>query len=95
MAMRLKGVFVKQNFSNFSTTVSLRATKNEYSILGASGREGHGVGGGVFWGGISSEAYQEDENQSATFNFLFKSHLHFTFSLVIQLHLILNTKLMP
>ena len=51
MAMRLKGVFVKQNFSNFSTTVSLRATKNEYSILGASGREGHGRG--VFFGGVS------------------------------------------
>lgn len=50
MAMRLKGVFVKQNFSNFSTTVSLRATKNEYSILGASGKEGHGEGGWVFWG---------------------------------------------
>ena len=94
MAMRLKGVFVKQNFSNFSTTVSLRATKNEYSILGASGREGHGRGV-FFGGGISSEAYQEDKNQSANFNFLFKSHLHFTFSSVIQLHLILNTKLMP
>lgn len=45
MAMRLKGVFVKQNFSNFSTTVSLRTAKNKYSILGASGKEGHGGGG--------------------------------------------------
>jgi hypothetical protein len=53
MAMRLKGVFVKQNFSNFSTTVSLRATKNEYSILGALGKEGHGEGGVGILGAIS------------------------------------------
>lgn len=80
MAMRLKGVFVKQNFSNFSTTVSLRTAKKGIFNLG-----GFGKGGAWWWGdvsgGISSEACQEDENQSANFNFLFKS---FTFHIFLS-----------
>lgn len=38
MAMRLKGLFVKRSFSNFSTPVSLRADKNEPRVLGGLGQ---------------------------------------------------------
>lgn len=38
MAMRLKGLFVKRSFSNFSTSVSLGTDKNEPRALGGLGQ---------------------------------------------------------
>ena len=79
MAMRLKGVFVKQNFSNFSTTVSLRTAKNEYSILGASGREEHGGGGGVSQG-VSHLKLARKMKTNLLILIFFLKVSHFTFS---------------